>query len=78
MRPQPPTYMQFKRHYVQGDQRLGEKRRSKADRRLEKKLDNEKGVEMTEMGGGNAPPSTVGFQGPRGRGMINNTPRSEG
>jgi len=78
-RPRPPTYMRFSRRYSPGDQRLGEKRQSKSKKRTERteRQGEKKGdVEMKEMDG-SANASTVGFQGPRGRGMINNTPRAE-
>lgn len=81
-RPRPPTYMRFKHGYSAGDQRLGEKRKAKARKSAEKQGEKNEDVEMKEMNGvnngsTNASTNTVGFQGPRGRGMINNTPRGD-
>lgn len=74
-RPRPPTYMRFNHRYAAGDQQLGEKRRTK---RMRTQGEKNGELEMKEMrGSANASTHTVGFQGPRGRGMINNTPRGE-
>ncbi|KAF2155135.1 hypothetical protein K461DRAFT_319592 [Myriangium duriaei CBS 260.36] len=75
-RPRPPTYMQFKNRYDEGDQRLGDKR---------KKDVAKEGVEMKQMdaGGGSGPAAAamnssagIGFQGPQSRGALNSTPRN--
>lgn len=52
-RPRPPSYMNFKRRYEEGDQRYGEKR--------VKKVGPKEGMEMQKLG-----PGEADFQGPRG------------
>ncbi|KAI5208470.1 zf-DHHC-domain-containing protein [Aureobasidium subglaciale] len=69
-RPRPPTYMQFRHRYEDGDQRLGE-RRSKIVKQSEKDGD----VEMGEIKSGTAASNVGGYQGQRTLTPINNTPR---
>lgn len=62
-RPRQPTYYQFKAHYHEGDQRLGEVRRDKRPR------SSSQGLEMHDVN-----PGGPGFQGPVS--LRNETPRS--
>ncbi|QDS68223.1 hypothetical protein FKW77_010586 [Venturia effusa] len=55
-RPKPPTYLQFRKQYQEGDRRYGEKRANKG--KLVSKEAGTGGVEMKKMGE---------FQGPTGR-----------
>ncbi|GME27927.1 Zinc finger DHHC-type palmitoyltransferase protein [Neofusicoccum parvum] len=83
-RPRPPTYLNFKRRYEEGDQRFGD-RRSKRTTSLSK--DQQGGVEMqdvsgraTATGGGGTGGAVPSFQGPSSRARTptnhNSTPRS--
>lgn len=66
-----PTYMRFKAPHFEGDQSLPDHKKEKT-RDVEHGMQNPKegGLEMKEMKG------DVGFQGPAGRGQMNNTSRS--
>ncbi|KAL1301508.1 hypothetical protein AAFC00_005751 [Neodothiora populina] len=75
-RPRPPTYMRFKGHYERGDRRIGDTVKTK---KPEKQPEKESGLEMKQMNGSSRG-SSRGFQGPRGRGPMNNinsTPRGD-
>jgi len=59
-RPRPPTYLNFKRKYEEGDQRYGE-RRGKRTAPLVKEVQGAGvAMEMQDV----PPPSNTGFQGP--------------
>lgn len=80
MRPRPPTYMRFKRRYEPGDRRIGGTARVGKNKKAETSQQKENGLEMEQMNGGSRG-SSRGFQGPNGRGPINNvnnTPRGDG
>lgn len=83
IRPRPPTYLEFKKPYNEGDQRLGHRRgflRSQNNNQKQREnQSNGHGVEMKHI----QSPSRS-FQGPaalrgalRGLGQINHTPRRE-
>lgn len=77
MRARPPTYMRFKSRYERGDRRIGETTRVK---RSEKQQEKEGGLEMNQINNSSRG-SSRGFQGPNGRGPINNinnAPRDDG
>ncbi|TKX24565.1 hypothetical protein C1H76_3174 [Elsinoe australis] len=81
-RPRPPTYLRFKENWVKGDERMGETRRRK-DRKAEGKEREKEEVELKKMekkAGGvtNGSGNDAGFQGPKGRGPLNSTPRGKG
>jgi palmitoyltransferase ZDHHC9/14/18 len=59
-RPRPPTYLNFKRKYTDGDQRFGE-RRGKPTAPLVKAQGGGMAMEMQDVP---APPLDTGFQGP--------------
>lgn len=80
-RPRPPTYMQFKNRYDEGDQRLGVSRRKAAakDGVEMKQLDAGTGSAATATGDRHANgvgAGSAGFQGPQSRGPLNSTPRA--
>lgn len=82
-RPRPPTYLNFKRRYEEGDQRFGD-RRGKRTTPLSK--DQQGGVEMQDVSGratatgGGGTGGVPSFQGPSSRARTptnnNSTPRS--
>lgn len=73
-RPRPPTYMQFKARYDEGDVRLGNMRRKREMKESVemKQMETNPGVTATGTGATGA----MGFQGPASRGALNSTPRN--
>lgn len=62
-RPRPPTYLQFKERYEEGDQRFGPRRTKRSDQSPSLEA-NQQGLEMEMTNVGGADPS---FQGPNRR-----------
>jgi palmitoyltransferase ZDHHC9/14/18 len=62
-RPRPPTYMNFKRKYEEGDQRFGEKKGRKVAPLTPEAQNGGLGIQMEEMDSRNGTPN-IGFQGP--------------
>ena len=72
LRPRGPSFLEFKKPYQEGDQRLGQ-RRGWLRKESARGGQGNGQMEMHQLG---AVPAS-GFQGPAGRGPINRTPRSE-
>lgn len=66
-RPRPPTYLNFKRKYEEGDQRFGEKRTKRTAPFTKDAPDGGLGIQMQELGD-----ERTGFQGPTALGRQPN------